>query len=46
MHPNLRRHELVQQRAEQGGERSVLAHMKPEFSLNGRECVVNLSLFV
>ena len=27
MHSNLRRHQLVQQRAEQGGERGVLALM-------------------
>ena len=30
MHPNLRRHQLVQQRAEQGGERGALACVNRE----------------
>ena len=42
----LRRHELMQQRAEQGGERGVLALVKADFVVHGFEGIYHCVLFV
>src|ERR1035437_5935856 len=44
MHPNLRRHKLVQQRAEQGGERGVLAPVNCELPVKAINIGDNLVL--
>ena len=45
MNPNLRRHQLVQQRAEKGGESCVLALVDGEFPVNTINTRDDLVLF-